>query len=97
MIAAKKSCLTQWQVVICRDNVDGVRGNLAKSQAVIRRAKLGFKEKSEGEVVLPKVQIDYHSRIVKRVCSILDTSVGGNTVQERWLPWKMRSPQRIQR
>ena len=47
MIAAKKNCLTQWQVVICRVNVDGVKGNLAKSQAVLKRAKVRFEEKSE--------------------------------------------------
>ena len=88
MIAAKKNCLTQWQVFICRVNVDGVKGKLAMSQAVIRRAKVGFEEKSKGEVVLPKLQIDYLRRIVNRVFPILDTSVGGNIVQERWLPWK---------
>ena len=67
VIAAKKNCLTQWQVVICRVNVDGVKGNLAKSQAVIRRAKVRFAEKSEGEIILPKVQIGYLSRIVNRI------------------------------
>ena len=61
-------------MVICRVNVDGVRGYLAKSQAVIRRAKERFEEKSEGEIVLPKVKFGYLSRIVNLVSSILDTS-----------------------
>ena len=45
--AAKKFCLTQWQVVSYRVNVEGEKGNLAKSQAVLKRAKVRFEEKSE--------------------------------------------------
>ena len=48
VIAAKKNCLTHWQVVICRVNVDGVKGYLAKSSAVFRVVKERFEEKSEG-------------------------------------------------
>ena len=48
VIAAKKNYSTQWQVVNCRVNVDGVRGILAKSQALTKRAKVRFEEKSEG-------------------------------------------------
>jgi hypothetical protein len=48
VIAAKKNFLTQWQVVSCRVNVDGVTRNLAKSQAAIREASERFEEKSEG-------------------------------------------------
>ena len=44
-------------------NVDGVKGNLAKSQALTERAKERFEEKSEGEVILPTAQIGYLSRI----------------------------------
>ena len=53
--------------------MNGVTGNLAKSQAAIRGAELGFEEKSEGEL-LPTVQVDPLSRIDNRVYSILDTS-----------------------
>ena len=59
-------------MVNCRVNVDGVRGNLAKSQALTKRAKVRFDEKSEGEVILPTAQIGNLSRIVTD--SILDTS-----------------------
>ena len=45
-IAAKRNNLNQWQVVSCRVNVDGVTGNLAKSQAAIRGALERFEEKS---------------------------------------------------
>ena len=54
--------------------MDGVTGNLAKSQAAIREAEVRFEEKSEGGVALPRVKVDYLSRIVNRVYSILDTS-----------------------
>ena len=57
VIAAKKNYSTQWQVVNCRVNVDGVRGILAKSQALTKRAKVRFEEKSEGEVILPTAQL----------------------------------------
>ena len=48
VIVAKKNCLTHWLVVICRVNVDGVRGYLAKSTAVIKRVKERLEVKSEG-------------------------------------------------
>ena len=49
-----------------------MRGNLAKSQAPTKGAKVRFDEKSEGEVILPTAQIGNLSRIVTD--SILDTS-----------------------
>ena len=48
VIATKKNFSTQWQVVSCRVNVDGVTGNLAKSQAAIRGALERLEEKYEG-------------------------------------------------
>ena len=79
MIASKTNYLTQGQVVFCRVNVDGVKGNLAKSQALTEKAKGSFSEKSEGEVILPTAQIGYLSRIVTQYCSILDKIVTGKT------------------
>ena len=47
--------------------MDGVTGNLAKSQAAIREAEVRFEEKSEGEIALPTVRVDYLSKVVNRV------------------------------
>ena len=58
MIAAKKNYSTQWQVVNCRVNVDGVRGILAKSQALTKRAKVRFEEKSKGRLYCPQPQLE---------------------------------------
>ena len=44
MIATKKNYLTEWLVVNCRVNVEGVRGNLAKSQTLTKRVKVRFEE-----------------------------------------------------
>ena len=63
VIATEENYLTQWQVVYCRVNVEGVTGTLAKSQAHTQRAQVRLEEKSEGEVILPTAQIGYLSRI----------------------------------
>ena len=47
--------------------MDGVTGNLAKSQSAIREASERFEKKSEGEIALPTVQVDYLSKVVNRV------------------------------
>ena len=62
-------------MVNCRVNVDGVRGNLAKSQAPTKGAKVRFDEKSEGEIILPTAPIGNLSRKVNRFeeSSFLDT------------------------
>ena len=44
--------------------MDGVKGNLAKSQALTERAKERFEEKSEWEIILPTARISYLSRMV---------------------------------
>ena len=44
MIATKKYYLTEWQVVNCRVNVEGGKGNLAKSQTLTKREKVRFEE-----------------------------------------------------
>ena len=43
-----------------------MRGHLSKSQALMKRAKVRFAEKSEGEIILPVAQIGYLSRIYNR-------------------------------
>ena len=48
--------------------MDGVRGNLAKSQAPTKGAKVRFDKKSEGEVILPTAQIGNLSRIRHKFC-----------------------------
>ena len=63
MIATKKNSLTYWKVVICRVNVGGVRGYLAKSRAVLGRAKSDLKRSLRGETVLPKAKIGCLSKI----------------------------------
>ena len=45
--AAKKIYFTQWQVDSYRVGVEGVIGNLAKSQVVQRELSWGLKKKSE--------------------------------------------------
>ena len=73
MSTAKKNYLTQWQVVSCSVKLDRVTGILAKSQAALREALERFEEKSEGEVILPRAQIGYLSRIVNVHSYNLDT------------------------
>ena len=46
--------------------MDGLTGNLAKSQAAIREAYERFEEKSEGEIDQPTVRVDNLSKIVNR-------------------------------
>ena len=71
-----------------------MRGNLAKSQAPTKGAKVRFDEKSEGEIILPTAPIGNLSRKVNRFeeSSFLDTIVAGKTSKEKsesaqnWLP-----------
>ena len=46
--------------------MDGVTGNLAKSQATKRKLKRGLEESLRGEIDLPRVQGDNLSKIVNR-------------------------------
>ena len=74
VVTAKKNDLNQWEVVNCRVNVGDVIGDLAKSQAVRRKARVRFEEKSEGENSTTHSQVGYLSRAEARVGSVLDTS-----------------------
>ena len=45
-------------MVICRANVDVVRGYLAKSKLSQEELKRDLKRKSEGDIALPTVKVD---------------------------------------
>ena len=97
MITSKKNYLTQWQVVRCSVKLDGVTGILAKSPAATREAEERFEEKSEGGDCATHSPSGPTQQDSEQSCSILDTSVAGNTVQEGCHPWKRLSPQEIRR
>ena len=67
VIAAKKKFPTQWWVDSCRVNVDGVTGNLAKSQDSKRKLKGGLLKSLRGGVALLSVQVGNLSKIVNRL------------------------------
>ena len=75
MTAAKKIYLTQWQVDSYRVSVEGVKGNLAKPQAVQRELIGGLKKKSEegGNIAqspdwIPQQDKNRESSILDRSC-----------------------------
>ena len=75
VIAAKENFLTQEQVVICRVNVDSVRGYLAQiSSCQVWRSKNEVWWEVWGGNCTTQVRIGYLSRKVNWNCSFLDTS-----------------------